>query len=189
MGAILKIGNRLNRAGVESLKTNADGFTVESLTKLNQVKTNQKTTLLFYVASIIQRWNAPLLCVKDEMPNVLKAQNVTAHETTLKSLEQELEGIKKIAQSFDVRVKGEGDSSEISAFVHQASESVSKLREASNVFDTMFDDVRSYLALENNVKPNALFATMTSFCNDLNVIHSQLKKEGKRKQYRGVRKG
>ncbi len=186
MGAILKIGNRLNRAGIESMKPSADGFTVESLAKLNQVKTSKKTSLLFYIATIIQNWNASLLCVKDDMSHVLKAQHITTHATALKSLEQELDQVQQIIQSINFREDGTRDSGAISTFVQQSSETISHLREASNKFDDMFRNVRLYLAMEEDTNPKALFGMISSFCNDLDLIHSQLKKKEKRKKYRSI---
>jgi hypothetical protein len=188
MGAILKIGNRLNRAGVESVKTQAGGFTIESLSKLKQVKTNKKTTLLFYVSSTVKKWNESLLQVKDDMPHVIKAQNVTAFETTLKGLEQELDGIQRMAKSFETGEQGDNEPNDISMFVERASASVSKLREASNDFGQLFDVVRSYLALGDSIKPNSLFTMIASFCNDLNQISSELNKNNEQNDSRGIRK-
>jgi len=88
-------------------KTNAGGFSIESLTKLSQVKAwDKKTTLLFYITSTIQKWNEPLLDVKDELPNVLKTQNMMDYETSLRTLEQQLESVRSTTLLLNSDVEG-----------------------------------------------------------------------------------
>jgi len=100
LGVILKVGNRLNHAGVETIKTNAGGFAIESLRKLNQVKAwDKKTTLMMYISSIIQRWNCSLMDVKDELSNVLKSQKVSDYILTLCGLEEQLVDVRKTVLS------------------------------------------------------------------------------------------
>ena len=174
LGVILKIGNRLNSAGVESEKTSANGFAVESLAKLNEIKTNRKTTLMYYVASVVQDWNDSLLSVKDELPNVLKAHSITAFDLSLKSLEEELNDMKKTVPSLFNSRDIDDKVDAINVFIHDASVSVFKLRQLSDLFYTKFDDVRSYLVLGNGVKPTTLFSILSCFCNDLATIDLQL---------------
>lgn len=186
LGVILKIGNRLNCAGVESIEANAvNGFTIESLTKLNQVKAlDKKTTILFYIASIIQKWNLPLLNVKEELPNVLKTQNLLDHEASLLQLGQQLENVQLTARQINKSEGGDAtgscEESTFGMFVLDASRTVSELQQKSANLGRKFKRVLCYLAQEVTLKPNVLFGIISSFYNDMDKVRVQLIKKSQK---------
>ena len=113
LGIILKVGNRLNKASEDyplsvpastittKQDSNANGFSIDSLPKLNQVKAcDKKTTILKYIISLIQRSNPLLLNVKDDLPHVFKAHLITSdHEKSLSLLEKQLSSARSMLPS------------------------------------------------------------------------------------------
>ena len=185
-GAILKVGNRLNQSGVESIKTNhVGGFAIDSLAKLNQVKAwDKRTTILFYIVSIIQRWNSSLLDVKQDLTCVFKAQSVTGYEAALRTLEQQIKDVHNtVFSQSDTSETGPDKAmqeNEMEIFALDATFRVSELQHASEFFKVKFKEVIRYLAQDESTEPARLFLSMSSFCNDLEAVRCQLKKTEKR---------
>lgn len=184
LGVILKVGNRLNRAGVETIKTDAGGFAIESLRKLNQVKAwDKKTTLMMYISSIIQRWNGSLLDVKDELSTVLKAQKVSDYIPTLCGLEEQLVDVRKTVLSLQVKGSGECadditilQNSRVGLFVLNSSSTLEGVRRASDDLENKFMTVVRYLAQKGDIKPVTLFDIIASFSLELDSTRPQEKK-------------
>jgi hypothetical protein len=93
------VGNRLNRVcehanittpssprtTIDFSSCDANGFSIELLSKLNQVKAwDKKTTILYYIALLIQRSNyESLLNVKDDLLHVIKAESINSDHAKL----------------------------------------------------------------------------------------------------------
>ena len=186
LGIILKVGNRLNRATeeVESISPDVNGFSVESLSKLNQVKAcDKKTTILFYIISLIQRSNHLLLDVKDDLPHLFKAQSISSdHDKSLITLGKQLSSAKSISiahTSTDITCNETGDnhtSYHVQNFVQEASQSLDRVREANKEASFMFHSVLEYFSIENNISPNALFNVVASFCKEIDSVNTTLSK-------------
>lgn len=183
---ILKVGNRLNRAGNRSIKTEAGGFAIESLHELTEVKAwDKKTTLLMYLARIAQRWNESLLRVNDELPHVLKTldwQMTMDYDSSLSTLEKQLLEVRKTALSLPNSNSDDGcfegeeillQSSSLGKFVLQASDTLDHLRSANDELEMTFRCVLQYLAQKEDIKAVDLCKSIASFCSNLSAICSK----------------
>lgn len=178
LGVILKVGNRLNQAGVDSIKTHASGFTIDLLSKLNQVRAcDKRTTILQYIICVIQRWNAPLLGVKDELRFVLKTQNIADYESSLCSLEKQINAIVQTAADAvhvsDAEVPQEESACKTDSmgqFVLDALKTLSELRNKHVTFKDKFKEVLAYLAQDETTTPDSLFGAITQFCQEVDSI-------------------
>ena len=114
------------------------------------------------------------------------------YETSLRTLEQQLESVRSTTLLLNSDVEGITDEllqqSSIGVFALEASGTVSALRQVSDGLKEKFNDVLSYLAPEGDVKPIVLFGIVTSFCNDLDLVRSQLAKKAEKKKFRGMKK-
>lgn len=191
LGIILKIGNRLNRAGVEvtssadpnSIITDATGFSVESLSKLSQVKAcDKKTSFLSYIVSLIRRSNRSLLNVKDEIPHVFQALSINSdHDKSLSSLEKQLLNARLILPAGtvtpnDMPIENEHqqDFWNVQRFVDEASKLLSIVSEENEEAKVKVMSVLEYFSTEKSLSPNALFSFVASFCKEIDAMNSQL---------------
>jgi len=145
---------------------------------------DKRTTVLFYIASIIQRWNSSLLDVKDDIPYVLKTQNLIGYESALRTLEQQLTDVHTtVFQNADTSQKELDqpvEESDMGRFVVDATANLAELQRASDLFKAKFKEVLLYLTQDECTEPAKLFGFITSFCNDLDAVRCQLKKSEKR---------
>eukprot|EP01083_Nonionella_stella_P100532 283648_1 len=183
---ILKVGNRLNRAGNRSIKTEAGGFAIESLHELTEVKAwDKKTTLLMYLARIARRWNESLLHLNDELPHVLKTldwQITMDYDSSLSSLEKQLLEVRSTALSLPNSNSDNGScaseecllqESSLGRFVLQASDTLDQLRIENDELEITFKCVLQYLAQKEDINAVDLCKSIASFCSNLNVIYSK----------------
>lgn len=165
LGAILKIGNHLNRAGQIPQSTDTFAFALESLATLSQVKAwDKKTTLLSYISSIILRWNENTLNIKNDIPHVLKVSSLNGndYEESLKGL---LEQLNRIQRTVDMIDTNDND-----VFLSEATSALNRLNNLNIHLREKFEKVLDYLAENRNVKPMDLFCSLSSFCNDLESV-------------------
>lgn len=145
---------------------------------------DKRTTVLFYIASIIQRWNSSLLDVKDDLPYVLKTQNLVGYESALRTLEQQLIDVRStVSMNVDTSPKDlcqAVEESDMGRFVLDATANLAELQRASDLFKEKFKVVLLYLTQDECTEPAKVFGFITSFCNDLDVVRCQLKKSDKR---------
>mmetsp|Transcript_4762 Transcript_4762/g.9098 ORF Transcript_4762/g.9098 Transcript_4762/m.9098 type:complete len:927 (+) Transcript_4762:529-3309(+) len=179
LGVILKVGNRLNLAGMEGIKTSASGFTIELLTKLSQVRAlDRRTSILQYIVSVISRWNAPLLQIKDDLKHVLRTKKIADYESSLSSLENQLNILVRTAaasvHSDDETCADTGadpytiiKQSVVGQFVLDATETISDLQKKHMMFKEKFSEVLVYLAQDETTKPDKLFGAISMFCHEL----------------------
>jgi hypothetical protein len=175
LGVILKVGNRLNLAGMESIKTSASGFTIELLTKLNQVRAlDRRTSILQYIVSVIERWNAPLLDIKEELKYVLRTKKIADYESSLCSLENQLNTLVRTAilddhdgTCTDIGANPNLKDSAVGQFVLNATETICDLHEKHVIFKEKFNEVVVYLAQDETTKPDKLFGAISIFCDEL----------------------
>lgn len=189
LGIILKVGNRLNSSGDENDKCHVDGFTIDTLSKLNQIKAfDRKTTLLFYIVSLIERSNKSLLCIKQDIPHVFEAQKFNAnHDTTLAALSSQLVDVKKTAlvQANKVRLNSGNatkdieeesllQSCNIGVFTLQATRTLLSLNKSSSEASRKFSSVLEYFAQESKIQQSMLFSIVSNFSQEVEFVQSKL---------------
>jgi len=189
LGIILKVGNRLNSSGVENEKCYVDGFTIDTLSKLSQIKAfDRKTTLLFYIVSLIQRSNESLLCIKQDIPHVFEAQKINLnHGTRLAALTSQLLDVKKTALEeahkviSDCKDTGKDEEEEtllqscrVGVFTLQATQMLSSLHKISNEVSMKFSSVIAYFAQEKEITQSMLFSIIGSFSLEVDFVLAEL---------------
>lgn len=185
LGIILKVGNRLNKAGEDTESTysspEANGFSVESLSKLNQVKAcDKQTTVLSYIGSLIQRSNPSLLDVKDDLPHIFKAHSISSdHDKALKNLEKQLSNARSTLSTEDQdcgsSISDELPSSiHVTNFIEEATISLTATYKANEEAKRKFTHVLEYFSTEKDLSPIFLFGVVASFCKEIEAVHAEL---------------
>ena len=183
LGIILKVGNRLNKAGEDTVSTysspEANGFSVESLSKLNQVKAYDKqTTVLSYIGSLIQRSNPSLLEVNDDLPHIYKAHSISSdHDKALKDLEKQLSDARSTLSTEDQDCGGSDEfpsSVHVTAFIEEATQSLTATQKANEEAKRKFTHVLEYFSMEKDLSPIFLFGVVASFCKEVEAVNAEL---------------
>jgi len=198
LGIVLKVGNRLNSSGIENEKCYADGFTIDTLSKLSHIKAfDKKTTLLFYIVSLIQRNNESLLSIKDDIPNVFAAQKtILDYNTHLDEVKTQLDNVQKIAleeanklipdTACDEKNKDETEllkSCSIGVFTLDAARTLGELHRCNNEVKLKISLTQEYFAeaKEKAMKPGTLFTIISTFVQEIDFALTQLTKDRKKK--------
>lgn len=189
LGIILKVGNRLNSSGTENEKYCVDGFTIDTLSKLNHIKAfDRKTTVLLYVVSLIQRSNESLLYIKQDIPHVFEAQKINVdYAITLAALSSQLDDVKKTALEEAHKVVSNcldagSDEEEITllkscrvgVFSLQATAELSSLQKINNEVRISFSRVLEYFAQEEEIKQSMLFRIVGNFSQEVDIVLDEL---------------
>ena len=193
LGIVLKVGNRLNKAGNDSV-TSKTAFSILSLTELNQVKAyDNKTTILTYIAMLIFKTsNEDFLNLREELPNVIKSQKMSLNfYAQLKDLSQKVDEMFKLALTLvPAGSENSGDerdaellklhNTSLGRFIIEAKETLLSLQDNHEVLKTRYENVLEYFA-EKEMSPSTLFSCITSFCDDLESVKMTFTKKSSRR--------
>ena len=199
LGVVLKVGNRLNKAGNDRISSKT-AFSISSLLELNQVKAwDKKTTILSYIVALIHKAsNGEILNVRNDLPNVIKSQKMSLNfEGQLQDLSKQIDKMFQTAlilapPDFETRQEEPNTrstellklrASPLGTFVLDAKQRLLSLQANHNVVTTGYEHVLEYFA-ESEMPPNTLFTCITSFCDNLESVKATL---AKLKTSKGVR--
>jgi hypothetical protein len=196
-GIILKVGNKLNGAGnEEEIKpgfinnkstTAANGFSVESLPKLNQIKgCDKKTTILYYIISLIQRANPSLLDLKEELPHLYKVPciNFSDHDKSLSMLKAQLSNAQSMLFAspslMETTNNNEGMTNE-QKLIHETTTTISNICQEHEECKLNIASVMEYFSAEENFSFVTLLNIIAMFCKEIEDIRNQLVKSRRKK--------
>lgn len=175
LGIILFLGNRLNLAGMED-KVPAAGLTLDSLSKLDQVKAfdEAKTTFLQYMVKIVGRNKPDLLSFKDDLASVLKAERLSWDREQLCLINGRIERVRSLALRHARQTASNSNrhvlnedvlllrTTRVGMFVVNAEKTLSQIQEKANELDAQFEDLMVYFSA-TSMQPNDLFRTIAAF--------------------------
>lgn len=198
-GIILKVGNKLNGAGNEeetkpgSINNNstttstANGFSVESLPKLGQIKgCDRKTSILHYIVSLIQRSNPSLLDLKEELPILYKVPsiNFSNNDLSLSTLRAQLSNAQSMIFKPPSSMKTDNinkDMTNEQRLIHEATTTISNVCQEHEESKHNIASVMEYFSVEDNFSFVTLLNTIALFCKEIEDIRNQLVKSRRNK--------
>ncbi|GBG34259.1 Formin-like protein 3 [Hondaea fermentalgiana] len=181
---VLALGNFLNEGESPPPARVAEGFMLDSLSKLRQVRSFQsKTTALHYMVMLIQTRQVELVSyVKSETDNVRAASNVSLTnalaqlqvlENGIKTLANE---VKFVAGILEDPAKREAMTEEDQAFAlglnrfyKEASSSLEELRTNANETEESFKTVVDYFCEDASTTSETLFRMLQGFFADFEL--------------------
>ncbi|XP_029439149.1 protein diaphanous homolog 1 isoform X2 [Rhinatrema bivittatum] len=146
---ILLVGNFMNSG---SRNAGAFGFNISFLCKLRDTKTtDQKSTLLHFLAEILENDHPEFIKFTDELIHVEKASKVSA-ETLQKNLDQMKKQITDLERDIETFPPSTDDKDKfvekMSIFVKEAQEQYNKLRMMHSNMDALFKEMGEYFVID-----------------------------------------
>lgn len=167
------LGNILNTAGGGQAVT---AFSITSLPKLNQMKTNVAKQTFLHVL-IRKAIDKSLLDFKDDLPTVSQAGKIHLDvcNTELEKMEKDLEDVRNVSMSPEDEERLL-QSTDTAQFALSATEEVSQLRALLNKVKGMYPDVLKRYG-ENDkemTQPHQLFEIINSFCKEFDKARTEV---------------
>ena len=173
--AALNLGNTLNTAGGGQA---VNAFSITSLPKLNQMKTNDgKTTFLHVLIRIAIDKSLFDLNFKDDLPTVSQAGKIHLDvcNTELEKMEKDLEDVRNMSMSPEDE-EHLLQSTDTAQFALSATEEVSQLRALLNKVKGMYPDVLKHYGEQNKemTQPHQLFEIIDRFCKEFDKAPTEV---------------
>jgi len=188
MEIVLAIGNFLNEGEEAPSNRLAQGFSLEALEKLGEVKSFQaKTTALHYMVMLIQSRQVELVgYVKSDTDNIREAANVSL-ENALAQLQVLENGVKAVetevavvAKTLEDGVKREAMTEEdktfavaLNNFYKYADKSAKDLRASADKAEALFADTVTYFLEDKGISSGSLFGSLQRFFADFELALNQ----------------
>lgn len=185
---ILLVGNYMNSG---SRNAQAFGFSISYLCKLRDTKsTDQKQTLLHFLADICQEQYPKVMIFPDELIHLEKASRVSA-ETLQKNLDQMGKQIKSLEKDIETFPPPQSDKDKfvekMTSFVATAREQFEKLQLMHENMEKQYEDLGSFFVFDpKKISPEELFGDLNNFRNMFKqaVAENQKRKEAEEKMRR-----
>lgn len=181
LALVLVSGNFLNSG---SYKANANGFKIDSLLKIRDMKaTEGRSNLLTYLLTFLHQKHPDLLKLPDEIKDTQQAEKVSleAMNELLGEKKRTLSKLEKLATDYKERniedFNGGFDRylKVIPQFIDEAKGAIEKVESTLSATTARFGEILEYFGDDGQLKcPESFFAIFSNFGHDFEVIKTEI---------------
>lgn len=188
---VLLVGNYMNASANGQASY---GFKLIFLTQLRNTKTSDnKSTLLHYIAEVISERSPDLLRLRDELHCCADASKVVLSnaKAEVASLSKGIEGIKASLTLFDKLAPHPNDMFKIDMekFLQEADGEVGRVVGIEHQMSAKFEEVCKFYGCDpKDTGPEELFGVIATFLNELKVAHEENEKEREKRRREAERR-